>query len=228
MSNNPGKIPHHPAKGQLFYPQDEEQGLPGQKLNHFCFNFFDLIDVIAILLDDRGMIRLFNHKAEKLTGHSRGEVIGQDWFSLLPEQERDRIKEQVMVGLRHGVRHMALSMPVKVKTGGLLNICWSLSLVRDDDGEAYGLFGLGFAPYGPDVRCLALDRQLESYCASINTMTHDMLNHSQVVMGYLEMAANRPSDDRKLQCMLDRATKAMAKCGNVAVSIYRLSNGRPK
>jgi PAS domain S-box-containing protein len=228
MSRTPGKSVHRPAKGPLLCHQDDEQALSGQELSNFYLNFFDLIDVMAILVDSRGIIRLFNRKAEKLTGYARDEVVGQDWFSLLPEQERDQTRELFMGGLGNGVRHMALSMPVTVKTGGLLTICWSLSLVRDDDGKAYGLFGLGFMPFGPDAPCLAAGRQMEKYCSSVNTMTHDLLNHSQVVMGYLEMAMDHSGDNKKLQCMLGRATKSMVKCGDLAVNVYKISNNRIK
>jgi PAS domain S-box-containing protein len=228
MSTTPGKTIHCPAKGPLYCHLDDEQAWSGQKLSNFFLNFFDLIDVMAILIDDQGIIRLFNRKAEKLTGYVRDEVVGQDWFSLLPEQERLRVREQLMGGLRHEVRHMALSTSVTVKTGGLLKICWSLSLVRDDDGKTYGLFGLGFMPYGPDAPCLAADRRIESYCSSVNTMTHDLLNHSQVVLGYLEMAMDHSGDNRKLQCMLGRATNSLVKCSDLAINVHNISNSKIK
>ena len=108
----------------------------------------------------------------------------------------------------------------------MLTICWSLSLVRDDDGKAYGLFGLGFVPASPDMPCLAIGRQMDSYRTSVTTMTHDLINHSQVVLGYLEMALEQTGDNKKLQCMIDRATNSMTKCGNVTVNMHKLSNSR--
>jgi hypothetical protein len=55
-------------------------------------------------------------------------------------------------------------------------------------------------------------------------MTHDLLNQSQVVLGYLEMAMEQTGDNQKLHCMLGRATKSMVKCGDVAVKVHKLSN----
>jgi PAS domain S-box-containing protein len=224
MSRTPGNTVHRPAKGPYLYPTDEGKDLPVHKLSNFYLNFFDLIDVMAILIDHNGIIRMFNRKAGNMTGYSRGEAIGHDLFALLPLQERDLAREQVMGGLQQGIRHMELSIPVEAKGGGILPVCWSLSLVRDDDGKVFGMFGLGFVPACPDMPCLALGRQMEGYCSSVSTMTHDLLNQSQVVLGYLEMAMEQTGDNQKLHCMLGRATKSMVKCGDVAVKVHKLSN----
>ena len=182
---------------------------------------------MAIMIDDRGIIRQFNRKACNLTGYSREEILGKDLFALLPEVDHDRARELILGGLQQGIRHMELPLPVMAKGGGVLPVCWSLSLVRDDDGNAFGLFGLGFVPASPDMPCLVLGRQMDNYCASVCAMTHDLLNHSQVVLGYLELAMGQSGENETLRCMLDRATVSMAKCGNVAVNVHKLLNDRP-
>jgi PAS domain S-box-containing protein len=224
MSRTPGNTIHRPAKGPFLYPKHEDKDLSSHMLSGFYLNFFDLIDVMAIMVDRNGIIRLFNRKAGNLTGYTRDEALGHDLFTLLPPGERDRAREQVMGGLQRGIRHMELSMPLEAKGGGILPVCWSMSLVRDDNGKTFGLFGLGFVPASPDTPCLALGRQMDGYCTSVSSMTHDLLNQGQVVLGYLEMAMEQTGDNKKLQCMLDRATKSMVKCGDMAVKVHKLSN----
>jgi PAS domain S-box-containing protein len=224
MSRNPGKSIHRPAKEPVASPVGEGPGLLLHNLSGFYSNFFDLIGIMAVLIDDHGTVRLFNRKAENLTGYLKSEVIGHEWFSLVvPEQQRSRARDEWLGGLMHVSDQMTLSMPVLARNGSLLPVCWSLSTVKDDDGKLFGLIGLGFVPGQPDAPCLQIGRQLDNYRSSVGTMTHDLLNHSQVVMGYLEIAMEHSGDNTELHCMLDRATKSIAKCGSIAVDIHKLS-----
>ncbi|HEY3273770.1 MAG TPA: PAS domain S-box protein [Methanocella sp.] len=198
-------------------------------LNHFYGDFFDLTSVMAIMIDRYGIIRRFNRKAEELTGYSKDEAVGQDWFSLLlPEQERDRVREQFTCELRNDAEHRTLYLSVVASNGSLLPSCWNLSTVHDDEGNVSGLFGLGFVPAGYDVPCQEMSLHMDNYCSTVSTMTHDLINHSQVVLGYLEMAAERSGDNKELHCMLERATKSMVKCGDIAVKVHKLSNSHLK
>lgn len=229
MSRNSGHYIHHLAKRQDENPVNVGHGLPAPDLDIFPDNFIDHIGVMAVMIDRRGIIRQFNRKAEDMTGYARDEALGQDWFSLmLEEPERDPARIQLMKGLRPGVEHTTFHMPVLARDGSQLPICWSLSTVRDDEGKASGLVCLGFVPAGHDVPCLEASRQMEGYCSTVGTMTHDLLNHSQVVLGYLEMAAERTGDNKELRCMLERAARSMVKCGDLAIEMHKLSQSHLK
>jgi PAS domain S-box-containing protein len=207
----------------------DRQGSPVPDLNDFQGNFFDLIGVMAVMIDPRGTILQFNRKAEGLTGYRRDEAVGKDWFSLLlPEQERERARELMTDELCHEVEHRTLYLPVMARNGSRLPVCWSLSTVCDDKGNVSGVFGLGFVPAGPGAPCLEIGRQMNNYCSTVSTLTHDLINHSQVVLGYLEMASERTGDNTELNCMLNRATKSMVKCGDISVKVHRLSNSHLK
>lgn len=54
-------------------------------------------------------------------------------------------------------------------------------------------------------------------------MAHDLLNHNQVALGYIELAMERPGLDEKTKCMLERAFLAVKKTGDLAIEIRRLS-----
>jgi PAS domain S-box-containing protein len=225
MSWNSGDHIHSPARIPAADPVCEKQDLPLPGLNHFYTDFFDFINVMAIMIDRRGIIRLFNHKAESLTGYSKDEAVGQDCFLLLlSEQERDRAREQMAGRRLHDAEQSALYLPVMARNGSRLPVCWSLSTVRDDEDVVFGLFCLGFVPVGQDAPCREIGRQMDNYCTTVGDLAHDLLNHSQVVLGYLEMAAERTGDNKELHCLLNRATKSMVKCGDLAVNVHKLNN----
>jgi len=215
----------HSNRPQPITDNDNEgQGLMWQNLGDFYCNFFDLIGVMAIMIDDSGTVRLFNKKAGDLTGYSKEESIGQDWFSLmLPEQSRANARDRLITSIRQEIEHLSFFMPVVAKGGAMLPVCWSMSTVRDDDGRVFGMIGLGYVPAGPDAPCVELSRLMNNYGTVVGAMTHDLLNHSQVALGYVELAMERSGEDQVLHCMLNRACKALKKCGDIAGNVHKIS-----
>jgi PAS domain S-box-containing protein len=205
-------------------PPEEGQGLLWHNLTDFYCNFFDLIDVMAIMVDVTGTIRMFNRKAEKMTGYSKAESVGQDcFFMLLPEYLRADAREKLMRGLEKGTVPSAVSMSVITRGGVEIPVDWSISVVRDDDGKVFGLVGLGYLP-AVKLQAVGLSNTTDNIYSYVEVMTHDLLNHSQVALGYLELAMERAGDDADLQCMLNRACNALKKCGNIAINVRKLSS----
>ncbi|OPY30221.1 MAG: PAS fold protein [Methanocella sp. PtaU1.Bin125] len=206
-------------------PPQEGRGLLWHNLTDFYCNFFDLIEAVAIMIDKDGIIRMFNRKAERLTGYSRTEAIGQDCFSLLlPGHLCAAAREMYLRGLKEDRVPPAIATDITTRTGAVLPVDWSVSIVRDDDGAVFGLVGLGYLrPAGTPA--VGLTETKESVYSFVESMTHDLLNHSQVAMGYLELAIERADDDTDLKCMLNRAYDALKKCGNIAISVHKLGAG---
>ncbi|NYS60024.1 response regulator [Vreelandella salicampi] len=53
----------------------------------FAENLIESANVMVLGLDQGGHIRIFNESAERLTGYSRDEVIGQHWNTLISESD---------------------------------------------------------------------------------------------------------------------------------------------
>jgi len=174
---------------------------------------------MAIMIDMTGTIHMFNRKAEKLTGYSKSESLGQDCFSLLlPEHLRASAREKFMRDLKDGQVPPAISTGIMTRAGSIVPVNWGISIVRDDDNAVFGLVGLGYLP-----AAMAPGEKPESIYSYIEGMTHDLLNHSQVAMGYLELAMERTDEDTDLKCMLNRAYNALKKCGDITINVHKLS-----
>jgi len=50
--------------------------------------YFNVAEVMLVALDREGRVLSFNRKAASVTGWSEQEVLGRDWFSLLPASEQ--------------------------------------------------------------------------------------------------------------------------------------------
>jgi hypothetical protein len=60
----------------------------------------------------------------------------------------------------------------------------------------------------------------------VEKMSHDLLNQNQVALGYIELAMERPGLDDSTLCMLERAIRAIKKCGDLALDIHKLTTMR--
>lgn len=159
-----------------------------------------------------------------MTGYSKAESVGQDCVSmLLPEYLRADAREKLIRGLKDGSVPSAVSMSIMTRDGVELPVDWSINVVRDDAGKVFGLVGLGYLP-AVKLQAVGLSNTTDNIYSYVEVMTHDLLNHSQVAMGYLELAMEHAGDDTDLQCMLNRAYNALKKCGNIAISVRRLGN----
>ncbi|WP_415918526.1 diguanylate cyclase domain-containing protein, partial [Xylanivirga thermophila] len=101
-------------------------------------------DVGAIILMwyPDGSMNIFNPFAEEITGYKASEVLGKRWIDILiPLEDReymqsvfDRILESDF--LRHENR-------IICKDGGMMDILWSNSILRDKDGNISEIISIG-------------------------------------------------------------------------------------
>lgn len=196
-----------------------------QDLSDFYSHFLDRIGVMAILIDAGGTVRLFNRKAEELTGFTKQEAVGQDWFKLMvPDRERESMRSRLRICLREGIDQMAYAMPFTARSGAKRQACWSFSSVRNDDGKLFGMIALGQVPPWPDAPCLSSARSMDRLCDSVDSLTHDLLNQAQVALGFIELAAEPACDDQDRKNMLDRACTAVKRSGDLAYNIQRITH----
>jgi PAS domain S-box-containing protein len=97
-----------------------------------------LTDHAIYMLDAEGFVTLWNRGAERLTGWSAGEIVGQPfWRFFTPEDRSNRLPERILASARVGGRHEAEGWRVR-KDGSRF---WSnaiLQRVADDSGTLLG------------------------------------------------------------------------------------------
>lgn len=91
-------------------------------------------EVIIVGLDSMGRVKLFNHAAEAITGYSRNDVVGQDWYELVVPSERFPYAREEFFRLlndpgKSGAQ--AFENPILTKSGETRHIRWSNSVNRE-------------------------------------------------------------------------------------------------
>ncbi|WP_285907402.1 PAS domain S-box protein [Pseudodesulfovibrio pelocollis] len=105
-------------------------------------------DVIIVGLDYAGHVRLFNRAGEAVTGYSREELLGRNWFDLVVPRERfPFVWDEFSRLVNEGVRSTSdtFESPLLTKSGDTRHILWRNSVTGDGED------GLATISYGTDI-----------------------------------------------------------------------------
>jgi len=97
----------------------------------------------AIMFADRdGIIRLWNHGAERIFGCSSDQAIGQSLDLIIPEKLRERHwegynKTMATGETRYGTEMLAV--PAMHQNGSRMSTEFSIVMLKDDDGKPLGV-----------------------------------------------------------------------------------------
>jgi PAS domain S-box-containing protein len=95
-------------------------------------------------LSPEGKIQYINSFYETITGYTRKEVFGKNWFELMiPEDERkdllgvfkEELKKETWPEFRNRIR---------TKSGQILTIDWSNLPIKNENGKVTGILSIGF------------------------------------------------------------------------------------
>jgi len=97
----------------------------------------------AIMFSDReGIIRLWNHGAEKMFGYSAVEALGQSLDLIIPDNLRGRHWDGYYRVMESGESRYStdmLSAPALRKDGTRISTEFSMVMVKDNDGKMLGV-----------------------------------------------------------------------------------------
>jgi two-component system, LuxR family, sensor kinase FixL len=100
-------------------------------------------DLLVVVLDAEGRIKLFNRACEKLTGFSASEVIDRPiWTTLIPESERPGVMD-IAARLKAGETDNQFTNHWLTRDNGKRLIHWRNTALVDDDGRERHIVGTG-------------------------------------------------------------------------------------
>jgi PAS domain S-box-containing protein len=104
--------------------------------------YLDIAEVIILVLDLRGRIKLLNRKGCEVLGHGKDEceLLQRDWFSTcVPRFYRRRARETFQRRLSQGLEGpWHYEYPVLTRSGQERLIAWHSRVLRDEQGRAIG------------------------------------------------------------------------------------------
>lgn len=146
--------------------------------------------LLTLLLDANGHITFCNDAFVALTGWTREELLGLDYYAaIVAPEEREEGKHVYERVISDGVVLTNLKRTIVTKTGARRRLVWDTTHLRDIDGTR-----MGIAAIGRDVTDqLRLEEQyrqaqkMEAVGQLAGGVAHDFNNLLQVISGYIEM-----------------------------------------
>ena len=190
--------------------------------------FRELLETVrlaAIMLDHNGDITFCNDYLLNLTGWSREEVLGNNWFSMfLPDESRERVsavfKTMMDAG---GPAHY--ENPIITRDGRVRHIVWNNSVLKDHNGEV-----LGTASIGSDItEQMRIEEQLrqaqkmEAIGQLAGGVAHDFNNILSAIVGYAHLTLMKLADDDPLKDNLEQILGASERAATLTQSLLTFS-----
>jgi PAS domain S-box-containing protein len=101
------------------------------------------MQVIAVTLDVTGRVTFCNEYLLNLTGTTREEVIGCDWFDRFVPAERADVKELFLTGITSGQIAPFYENEIRTKSDTIRFVAWTNTVLRDATGNITGTNSIG-------------------------------------------------------------------------------------
>ena len=107
-------------------------------------NILENMSLLSVILDVNGKIAFCNDYLLSITGWTKKEILGKDWFDLfIPAEDRDKTRS-VFVSVIHNDEELKhYKNEILTKDGSRRFISWNNTPLRDSAGEIIGITSIG-------------------------------------------------------------------------------------
>ncbi len=153
---------------------------------------------LVVSMGSDGQIMTWNQAAERVSGFSRGEVMGCDLADLCVEEERNQMRT-LLGAVSRGESSAIHELSLRTRQGKLISVAWACSPMWDEQGRVAALVAVG--------RDLTERRLLEAQLfqsakmASLGVMAGGIAHQLRNPLGVASAAAQlllREPDNREL------------------------------
>lgn len=170
---------------------------------HFVDAIIDFAETLIIGIDMEGTMTIFNRKAEQLTGLTREEVLGKNYFALF---DAGMSAEASKKWLEESAKSKASLERIKVLPGRIASplIWWHNTVV--ESGDKLVMIGIGVDITERE----SLNRRMEDLNNSLfllnRIMCHDIMNDLSVALGSIQLY-----EKKREGRFLEAATRSLTK-----------------
>ena len=109
----------------------------------FAEHIIDSANAMVVVLDNTGAIEVFNKRAEAITGYTKADLQGKNWFEVLAPRERYPDVWHVFEDYqKRGIVLQQFENPILTKDGRELMIAWTNSELNQG-GQTVGTISFG-------------------------------------------------------------------------------------
>jgi PAS domain S-box-containing protein len=188
------------------------------------------IRLVAVILDPVGRVTFCNDFFLELTGWSRGQVIGCDWFErFLPPETRDTLRGDFHLGIESGRVALHAEQTVVTRDGRELIVVCDNTLLHDP-GKAV----VGVATIGIDVTAHRLleeelrhSQKMEAIGTLAGCVAHDFNNILTVILTCCLVMRDKTPDSDPRAGYLEQVKAAAERAVQLTRSLLAFSRKQP-
>ncbi len=107
-------------------------------------SIFDLANLLLLVIDEEGKIRLINKKTCKLLGINRQNILGKDWSAIVPENDSPELRENIENTFKEVIPpQQNMEITLYTQSGEAKIIQYNNTVLRDETGKIVRLMSLG-------------------------------------------------------------------------------------
>ncbi|WP_231934445.1 ATP-binding protein [Geobacter sp. DSM 9736] len=148
------------------------------------------VHLVAVILDGEKNITFCNDYLLKVTGWTREEVLGRNWFDLfIPEDDLQSVQSVFDEGVRQSAFLPHHENPIKTRRGESRLIVWDNTLLRGSDGNVVGTASIGIDVTEQRImeEQLLHARKMEAVGKLAGGVAHDFNNLMTPILGYADL-----------------------------------------
>lgn len=179
---------------------------------------------IVVSTDVAGQVMTWNRAAERISGWSAAEAIGQNLASLCAPDDQDGMCQMLRDRAR-GVTGATKEIGLVTTEGRDIPVAWSCSPMRDDMGQIGGIVAVG--------RDLTETRELEARLmqsakmASLGVMAggiaHEIRNPLSISSAVAQLLLERPGDIEFQRQCVEKLRSGIERASNIIEDLLRFA-----
>jgi PAS domain S-box-containing protein len=182
------------------------------------------VRTIVVGLDLEGKVEYVNKFFLELTGYTRAEVMGKDWFvNFLPQPENMKVKQAFLECLEENL-HPHYQNSILTKTLEQKMIHWHNTLMHNKQGQAVGTMSIG-----EDVtERYAIERMKDEF---ISVVSHELRTPLTSIHGALNLLSSKSiapesKQGRRVIEIAAESTERLVRLVNDILELERLESGK--
>lgn len=155
------------------------------------------VELIAMIVDTDGQITFCNDHLLNITGRTREEVVGHNWFELFVRTEEHEERKHEYGHLQAQGIPAHVERAILTSAGDVREIRWNSIVLKDSDGSPAGMASIGEDVTERNSAVAALQRAYEETERQVRDRTADLARTNKELKSAKEQAdsANRAKSE---------------------------------
>ncbi|MHA1577981.1 MAG: PAS domain S-box protein, partial [Candidatus Thorarchaeota archaeon] len=187
--------------------------------------YLDVAMAAILVIDTNGNVSLINKKGCEILEYTEQEIVGENWFKLIGDEENRIVMDQVFSGMLDGVVEdfNFYNSPTVTKSGKRKIVSWRYSVLPATDSDPLCVICSGIDITEHVQAVDDLKRNARTASLYLDLMTHDIKNHLQGMQLVSELMRFK-NPNPEISNMLDELKFSIDYCNSLIGKVAKIKS----